>query len=69
MYFIPIYKTLHLVEMDGHIMLKFLSFFQVIEIPYIDEHLSMFVMLPKARTGLADFESKLTSEKLTVRIK
>ena len=39
---------------------------QVVEIPYIDEHLSMFVFLPRTKTGLAEFESKLTADKLTV---
>ncbi len=38
----------------------------MVEIPYVDEHLSMFIILPQSKTGLPELESKLTPELLTV---
>jgi len=37
---------------------------QVLELPYVDNELSMIVLLPKAKDGLPDFERLLTIEKL-----
>lgn len=37
---------------------------QVLELPYVDEELSMFVLLPKQVDGLAALESELTAENL-----
>ena len=39
--------------------------FQVLELPYVGEDLSMIVVLPAARDGLADLEAQLSNEKLT----
>lgn len=39
--------------------------FQVIELPYVGEDLSMIVVLPAARDGLAAIEAQLSEEKLT----
>ena len=37
---------------------------QVLGMPYVAEDLVMFVFLPKERYGLADFEKKLTGERM-----
>ena len=39
--------------------------FQVLELPYIGDDLSMIVVLPAARDGLAAIEAQLSHEKLT----
>jgi serpin B len=39
--------------------------FQVLELPYIGDDLSMIVVLPAARDGLAAIESQLSDERLT----
>jgi serpin B len=39
--------------------------FQVLELPYVGEDLSMIVVLPAVRDGLADLEAQLSTEKLT----
>ena len=38
--------------------------FQALEMPYVNQELSMLVFLPKQVDGLAEFEKSLTSEKL-----
>lgn len=40
--------------------------FQVLELPYMGDDLSMLVLLPRRVDGLAELEDKLTVEKLTV---
>lgn len=37
---------------------------QIVELPYIDNQLSMVVLLPKAKDGIAELEKQLTGEKL-----
>jgi serpin B len=37
----------------------------VLELPYVGEDLSMIVVLPAVRDGLADLEAQLSTEKLT----
>ncbi|MHC4866601.1 MAG: serpin family protein [Planctomycetota bacterium] len=39
--------------------------FQALELPYVDDELSMLIFLPKEVDGLAEFEKKLTHENLT----
>lgn len=39
--------------------------FQALELPYVDDELSMIIFLPKKVDGLAEFEKKLTHENLT----
>jgi serpin B len=40
------------------------SDFQALELPYVDDELSMVIFLPKKHDGLAEFEKKLTLENL-----
>jgi len=40
-------------------------YFQALELPYIDEELSMIIFLPKKFDGLRDFEKTLTTENLS----
>lgn len=42
--------------------------FQALELPYVDNELSMVIFLPKRTDGLADFEKTLTAEKLSERL-
>jgi serpin B len=40
------------------------DFFQALQMPYVENHLAMVVLLPKKTDGLADLEKTLTADKL-----